>query len=186
MRQAGFVLVGGRSSRMGRDKALLPYAGTTLAGHLAGVMKDAVGSVSLIGDPLRYGHLGFPVYPDRFPGAGPAGGIATALAAGLAEWNAVVACDMPDVSPEWLRTLLEIACKSTQKCVLSTQQDGAWEPLCGVYHASCLPVLEDAIRANRLKMKDLARELDALPISSPPGLFRNVNTPADWTSPWPT
>ena len=58
---AGFLLVGGRSTRMGRDKALLPYRGVTLGEFVAGEIRMATGSVTLIGPPERYQHLGLPI-----------------------------------------------------------------------------------------------------------------------------
>ena len=63
----------------------------------------------LIGDPRKYGHLGYPVLPDRRPGAGPLGGIESALSYTTADWNLVLACDMPAISAEFLRGLLEAA-----------------------------------------------------------------------------
>ena len=94
-RMAGFVLVGGNSTRMGRDKAQLPLHGRTLVEHIAGAVAEAAGSVTLIGAPERYPDLGIRMLPDSRPGAGPLGGICTALASTDAEWNLIVACDMP-------------------------------------------------------------------------------------------
>ena len=79
MRHTGFVLVGGKSSRMGRDKALLPWNGRTFAEHAAGIVAEACGSAALVGDPSLYGSFGYRVFADRFPGCGPIGGVLTAL-----------------------------------------------------------------------------------------------------------
>ena len=64
------MLAGGKSSRMGRDKALLPFRGGALAGHVAATVAAAAGSAVLIGDPQKYGHLGYTVLADRKPGVG--------------------------------------------------------------------------------------------------------------------
>jgi molybdopterin-guanine dinucleotide biosynthesis protein A len=180
MRRAGFVLVGGQSSRMGRDKALLPYQGRTLAEHIASIVLEAAGSVTLIGSPGRYGGLGFPVYDDDYPDRGPIGGVATALRVSGAEWNLVVACDMPAVTAGLLRALLDRA-RDPAGCVAATGPDGEPEPLCAVYHARSLPVIERAIRDNRLKMKELMKELQpVLYVEIDPGSMANLNTPKEW------
>ena len=71
--------MGGRSSRMGRDKALLPFRGGALAQSVARAVSATAGSVTLVGDPERYGGLGYAVIADIYPGEGPLGGILTAL-----------------------------------------------------------------------------------------------------------
>ena len=67
MQASGFVLAGGGSTRMGRNKALLPFRGITLVEHVAGIVRQAAGSVTLIGDPVQLGHLGLPVVSDLLP-----------------------------------------------------------------------------------------------------------------------
>ncbi len=80
---------------MGRDKAYLPVSGGILVTRVAGAVEAAAGNVALVGDPERYADLGYPVVADRYPGQGPLGGILTALGEKAAEWNLIVACDMP-------------------------------------------------------------------------------------------
>ena len=180
MQASGFVLAGGASKRMGQDKALLPYRGTTLVQHVAKTVRDSIGSVKLIGDPHRLGHLGLPVFPDELPGCGPASGIYTALRMTETDWNLVVACDMPSVSSEILSQLLGRAEHAARNCVAAVGPYGQPEPLCAVYHRRILPLLGRAIRDKRLKMRDLIKEMGAEWLKVDPSALANVNTPAEW------
>lgn len=183
MQRAGFVLVGGASTRMGSDKALLRLGEATLVESAAGKVAAAVQCVALIGSPERYGQFGYPVYADKSPGCGPMGGLQTLLQLGLAEWNLVIACDMPRVSSIFLNALTaRIDGSPTQStCIVPTGPDGP-EPLCAIYHASCLPAVDSAITNRRFKMRDLLLKLNVLPVMSyESAVFTNVNTPADWT-----
>jgi len=165
---------------MGQDKALLPYRGTTLVEHVAKTVREAAGSVALIGDPARLGHLGLAVFPDELPGCGPASGIYTALRGTETDWNLVVACDMPAVSLDILRELLGRAETAERNCVAATGPFGQPEPLCAVYHRRCLPALGRAIRDKRLRMRDLIKEIGAIWIKVDSSALANVNTPAEW------
>ena len=165
---------------MGRDKALLPYRGATLVEHMANAVHATAGSVALIGDPVRYSSLGHPVYPDKFAGCGPLGGIYTALSVSRSDWNLIVACDMPGVTAEVLRVLLASAEKSTGSSVVATGPTGEAEPLCAVYHRRCLPALARAIEQKRFKMKELVKELDPHMVPMHASALANVNTPTEW------
>lgn len=167
---------------MGRDKALLPYRGTLLIKHIAGVVEAACGEASLIGEPERYRGLGYPVYADEIDGCGPLGGVYTALCVSQREWNLIVACDMPGISPELLRALLDRADGSSEMAVLASGPDRHPEPLCGVYHRDCLPVVLAAIRDKRLKMMDLAKELQAGTVPVDTAALLNLNTPSEWAA----
>jgi molybdopterin-guanine dinucleotide biosynthesis protein A len=182
MRRAAYVLVGGRSSRMGSDKALLRWGSATLVEHVAGAARAAAGSVTLVGAPERYAHLGYPTLADAEANRGPLGGIVTALAATSADWNLILACDMPNVSAELLNCLFtaaETGCAEVD-CVAPAHEAGT-EPLCAVYHRRALPALRAALEANRLKMQAVVRSLRTrLWRAGDPSLFRNVNTPEEW------
>ena len=178
---AGFILIGGGSTRMGNDKALLPFGGDVLVTHIAYAVKGAAGSVHLVGPPARYGHLGLPVIPDLYPGFGPVGGVVTALTASGAEWNLIVACDMPAVTAEFLDALLREARKSGAQCVLPVTPDGRRHPLCAVYHRSAREPLAHAVAkgTHRLLTAIEALSLHLHPVSATDSLV-NVNTPTEW------
>jgi molybdopterin-guanine dinucleotide biosynthesis protein A len=180
MEASGFVLAGGKSSRMGRDKATLPYGGATLAFHMAALVRQAVGTVAILGDPERYGALGYPVYPDVVPGCGPMGGVFTALSVTSTDWNLIAACDMPSLSSTIFRTLLERASKSRAECVAASGPSGEPEPLCAVYHRDCLPALQREIEDKRFRMKVLLTELRTETVSVASLALVNLNTPEEW------
>jgi molybdenum cofactor guanylyltransferase len=182
MQASGFVLAGGGSTRMGRNKALLPFHGTTLVEYIAGIVRETVGSATLIGDPSQLGQLGLRVVPDILPGHGPASGIYTALTMSSTPWNVIVGCDMPGITSGILLELLHRATLPSigTNGVAATGADGEPEPLCAVYHRRCLPAVARAIREKRLKMKSLLIDLGAemLPVNA--SALANVNTPAEW------
>ncbi len=180
----GFLLAGGRSSRMGRDKALLPYASTTLATHIATQIRDAAGNVTILAPPERYAHLGFPILADAIPDCGPLGGLYTALrqansGATAADWILLVACDLPHLTAAFLRELLAAA-SAEHDCIVA-EADGRLQPLCAVYHRRLLPAAETALQCKLFKMHDFVAGLRPLRYPAPDAsLLRNVNTPDEW------
>jgi molybdenum cofactor guanylyltransferase len=179
---AGFVLAGGRSTRMGTDKAMLSRNGRTLLEQAATQVEEAAGTVVIIGDPLRYGHFRWPVVQDRLPGRGPLGGVVTALEITTSPWNLITACDMPRLDSGFLAGLLDaaVALPAGLDCLVPLGRSGP-EPLCAVYHRQALPELRNALERNILKMR---RALDSLAVQyhSVPDMdrFLNINTPGDW------
>jgi len=165
---------------MGRDKALLPVPEGVLVERIARCVLAAAGSVTLVGDPSRYSQLGLPVIPDLIPGLGPLSGIHAALSHTRAEWNLVVACDMPEVSVAFLTELLDAASASTADAVVPRGPDGP-EPVCAVYRRRLLPALTSALGGGVRKAADL---LETVPVTWLPvaqlSHLRNVNTPEEW------
>jgi molybdenum cofactor guanylyltransferase len=177
---AGFVLTGGRSSRMGRDKALLQIEGLALVERTAQRVRAAAGSVTLIGAPERYGHLGLAVAADLVEGCGPIGGLYTALKTTRAEWNLLVACDMPGLTAEFLRELVDAARQCGSTCLVP-QTDSGLHPLCAVYHRRAEGAVASAIEHKRLKMHDLLKVLEAESfLVADAAQLENVNTPVEW------
>jgi molybdenum cofactor guanylyltransferase len=179
--RAGYVLVGGRSSRMGRDKAYLPLGREPLAAHVAKVVETAAGSATLIGDPEKYRALGHSVLPDLYPGEGPLGAILTALHATRADWNLVVACDMPGLTVPFLTELLDAAQRNPAEITIPETPGGKREPLCAVYHRDILPSLERSFAAG---VRKVATGIACLRVAVYPvaevARFQNLNTPEDW------
>ena len=131
MRLSGFVLAGGSSRRMGRDKALLPYRGATLVEWIAGLVREAAGSVCLAGGGQRYGHLGLPWIEEPCPGLGPLSGIHAALASGRGEWSVIAAGQAHPLAAAYHRRLLDIvgerlAGRRLSVCDLLELIDVAW------------------------------------------------------------
>ncbi len=184
---AGWILAGGQSSRMGIPKGLLEIGGQPLVSRTALLLAPLCSSVSIVGTPERYRHLGFNVIADERPDIGPLGGILTALAASAVGWNLVVACDLPYLTAEWLRYLLSRAARSSARVVLPESKSGP-EPLCAVYHREAAAAIRGAISRGVLKV---TRALETLPVEGvtpseiepfdPRGvLFQNLNTPEDY------
>ncbi len=176
--RAGFVLAGGKSSRMGENKAFLRRSNTPLVQHIAQIVQEAAGCATVIGDPALYGGLGFPVVPDRILNAGPLAGLETALSISEAKWNLVVACDMPALQTSLLRQLLEEAeaLPEPADCLMPVHH-----PLCAVYHRRCLPMIRTALNGGIRRVFDMLAMLRV--VLSQTGNQRelqNVNTPQDW------
>jgi molybdopterin-guanine dinucleotide biosynthesis protein A len=165
---------------MGRDKALLPYHGVTLVEHVAAQVAAAADTAALVGPAERYGFAGLPIIPDSISDFGPVAGIHAALQASSADWNLIVACDMPSVTAAFLRLLLEAAEQCGGGCLIPLSPAGRPEPLCAAYHRDCLAGIASALRENVRKVTDAVSRLRvrAWPVSDG-AWFENLNTPED-------
>jgi molybdopterin-guanine dinucleotide biosynthesis protein A len=183
----GFILAGGESSRMGRDKALLELDGSPLLVRTARLVESVAGPPTVVGSPESHRSLGLRVIGDDWPGAGPLGGIATALRASSAPWNLVVACDLPYLTRPWLDYLISRALASAADAVLPMNARGA-EPLCAMYHKRCEPVIRAALERGTRKITD---GLEGVQVAYIEGsewkvfdsdglLFKNMNSPEDY------
>ena len=176
---AGAVLTGGRSSRMGRDKAILPVGGVPMAARVAEALRRAGAEPVLAvgGDQAALEALGLTWVADRHPGEGPLGGIVSAFAAvGGHDLVAILATDLPDLDASVVRALVtglgphDVAVAGGERA----------EPLCGVWRvASCEPVLTSAFERGERAVHRAMAALDRVVVPVPALHLRNVNHPDD-------
>jgi len=192
---AGYILVGGASSRFGSDKAFAEIGGKTMAGRMVDVLRGVmVHGVWLIGNAVKYRDLGAECIPDLWPGEGPLGGILTALrhTASLprfetSDYNLIISCDLPFLNLKWLEELLFRAFESDAQVVVPQSAVGL-EPLCAVWRTDALSAVQRefarGLRKVTQAMKQLPMEVldESLwkRFDSDNRLFSNMNTPADY------
>jgi molybdopterin-guanine dinucleotide biosynthesis protein A len=184
------LLSGGRSSRMGQDKALMPFLGRPLIQRilerLANVGEQVILSTN---HPADYAFLNLPSYPDIRPDCGSLGGLYTALSAAGQPLLAAVACDMPFANPALFKYEQLLLSQSGADVVIPSTPDGL-EPLHAVYRRmTCLPVIHSALENGNLKMVGWLPEVkvrivipDEVARFDPHGLaFWNLNTPEEFS-----
>jgi molybdopterin-guanine dinucleotide biosynthesis protein A len=137
---------GGMSTRMGEDKALLPFLGIPLVERLRDrfwVLNSEI--LVICNDFSRYEYLGLPLHRDVIPGRGALGGLLTALTITETPYLGLIAADMPFASPDLLVHLLKKIQLSDADATLPSTSKGL-ESLHGVYRRdTCLPLVQDAI-----------------------------------------
>jgi molybdopterin-guanine dinucleotide biosynthesis protein A len=161
---------------MGRDKARLPFRGGDLVSAVAAAVASAAGNVTLVGHPELAS------IPDRYPGEGPLGGILTALDHTVADWNLIVACDMPEVSAAFLTDLVARAVGSPADVLLPCGSDGLPQPLCAVYRRRARAVMSHHFARGVRRVTEALAGLEVeLLVVAEVSHFQNVNTPEDWS-----
>ena len=196
----GFVLAGGQSTRMGRDKTLLTLDGQTLVERALSLLRGLGLEPRICGsrpDLARFAD----VVPDNFAGCGPLAGIEAALAVSDSDLNLFIPADLPGIPADFLRWLIMRA-KTSQAVATIPRSCDRLEPLCAVYSRRLADGLRSALSAGRFKVMvaiedaaaalreavdvfdaECAAPVTGWPAGPPPAeWFRNVNTPADYAT----
>ena len=184
------VLAGGRSRRMGQDKALLTYKGQPLLKTVCEVAASCAHKTYLVTPwEERYAQLDLPVQlvPEPRPEAGesppgPLAGFALGLQQVQAEWVLLLACDLPLLDTA---SLLEgkrlLVGRSPETQAFLHRHPKGWEPLCGFYRSSCLDSLQAALSAGTRSFQQwLSHQAVEEWQGANPDMFVNCNTPQDW------
>ena len=185
MSVVGFAVAGGRSLRMGRDKALLPWGETDLLGHAIARLRAVTAEVRILCGPApRYLDRGVPIVTDEVKDAGPLAGVVSGLSATAGHPGLFLAVDLPHVPASLLARLVELS--EGWDAAVPVSPRGP-EPLCALYGPACLAPMRRRMAAGELGMTafwpdvrvrrpaadELARHGD------PDVVFRNLNAPGD-------
>lgn len=183
----GFILAGGRSSRMGRDKASLSVGGQTFVERVLSALTPLTTSVRLVGNHPDQLPTNLEKVPDVFENWGALGGLHAALAAAHSEWTIIVACDLPFVTSELFAYLARL--RGNSDAVAPIQLDGRPQPLCALYRVNpCLQRASDLIESGERRPIALLQSVktrwvkfDELSNLDGSGhFFDNINTPDDF------
>jgi molybdopterin-guanine dinucleotide biosynthesis protein A len=182
----GAVLAGGRSRRLGRDKATLAIAGRPLAHWVQNAISPLVDECWLItNQPVAHLELGIPLVIDLLPGRGALGGLLSVMLIARGDYVLLSACDTPFVQPKLLAAMLQ-TCKRGQDAVICRSSRGL-EPLPGVYSCRLLQLLQTQVQSDDLRLRTLLNACRTKILSpeevspqDPHELsFFNINTPED-------
>jgi molybdopterin-guanine dinucleotide biosynthesis protein A len=182
----GIILAGGKSSRMGQNKALMSLGGSRLIDRVVHVLRDIFAELLLVtNSPEIYADLGVPMVSDVFPEKGSLGGIYSAVYHVSAPRCFVVACDMPFLQAPVIRYLIN---QMADHDVVMPDVHGEMQPLHAVYSKACLAPMRQRLDANRLKITGFLPEVrvrvviadEMTPFDPELRTFQNLNTPAEF------
>ena len=183
------ILAGGKSERMGQDKALKSFLGRTLIERVLEQLTGLAEEIILTTNHSEsYNFLGLPLYPDLLPDHGPLGGLYSSISAVHVPLMAAIACDMPFASRAIFKYELDLLIRNNLDAVLPRGPNGT-EPLHAIYRCNtCLPAIRSALAAGERKVISWLPEVKVQYINSeelaqldPLNLaFLNLNTPEEF------
>jgi len=181
-----FILAGGKSTRMGVDKAFVQFDGRTLLARALQLARGLASDVRIVGDVVKFEKFG-PVVEDIFQNCGPLGGIHAALRASATDLNLILAVDVPFVPAQFLSSMIAKAVHCSSASAVVPHAAGGWQPLCAVYRRSFAEGAETALRSGHNKIDRLFDLLEIRVIDENElvragfslDIFRNLNTPEE-------
>lgn len=182
----GFVLAGGASTRMGRDKTQISWGSGTLLTHAIERMRLISDDVRVVGR-VEANNLPVPVLTDKLSDIGPLAGIHSALSHSRTDWNLILAVDLPLITPRMLVWLADLRLADESKTAIVPRVKSRLQPLCAVYHRGSLSEIEHALMRHESSIHRLLEQLNTRIIEEEqliangfsPEMFLNVNTPED-------
>ena len=176
----GYILAGGKSSRMGTDKGLLMLKDKMIVEYVIDNLKHCVDQIFIVSSNKQYEQYSLPMLPDLMMGKGPAVGIFSALEHSTVNQNFVISCDTPFVDSTLILRILRLA-KDYEICI--PESNGYWEPLVGVYSKSISEKWKQSMVAGEFKLQTLIEKFNYKLLSSEKDLsankhaFLNINSP---------
>ena len=182
----GFILAGGKSGRLGLDKAFLRFRGARLIETSRRCLESVGLPVTIVADSRkRFRSLGLPVLVDRISGAGPLAAVFTALTTSRSRDNYFIPCDTPLVPPRLYQVLAQF--RRDFDVVVPRDSKGRLHPLCAYYSRTAADPIQKLVEAGARRVDSVLESkhlrvhvLSAVEWSLPDEGFLNVNTLADW------
>lgn len=184
----GYVLAGGSSKRMGRSKQDLTLGGEPMLSRQIRLLKSLCGRVGIVGGPKPRNEENDFFCEDEWPGRGPLGGIFSGLARTRTDYNLFVGCDMPFLTPAFLRYLSARAVAARAGVTAPEASDLRVQPLCAIYRRGARAAIRMSLMRDANKTSGFYSRVCCLVIrwrdisraGFRPDLFTNVNTPVDY------
>ena len=188
----GYILAGGRSSRMGRDKAFLEIGDKTFVENAFDALKPNCGQVKIVLNKSQTHFIEkLPINTkyifDRFENRGAPGGIHAALKDCETEFAVILAVDLPFIMSETIAALAKIALSENVAAIVPRQNDCKLQPLCAVYRViNCLPEIEKLLdEKESASVRDFldiinTKSIEAGDLSADENLLANINYPQDF------
>lgn len=182
----GIILAGGKSSRMGKDKALSDFRGKPLISYAIETLKPLCGNLIISANQTleKYETFGLSVISDEIKNVGPMGGILTCLEHAKTQHNLIISCDTPFVGTELFKHLLNEI--ENFQVVVPSHETFLIEPLNGYYNTNVIGEMEKSIRDGNYKMMDFFKkvrfksvEINETLSFFKERLFLNINTLKD-------
>ena len=174
---SAYILAGGRSRRMGRDKLFMDCGGEPLVTRTLGICREAFASVTLLVRSLdKFKSLDCEVLLDNPQAQGPLAGVIAALEDCAQEYCFITAADLYDLDTQVIDRLCVSYCGEQY---LGLRESDLPQPLCGIYHRLALPHLKRRAAVGQFRMIEAITGLEhrLLPIGSEK--WRNINCPSD-------
>lgn len=184
--QSAVILVGGNSSRMKTNKALLHFNGKPMLEIIIDKLRPHFKEIMISSNnPERYCQFGLPIFKDHYAGRGPLAGIHACLKEVSSNAAFFVACDMPFVSPRLAKELLRRLNDGYQVAV--PRKEKYLQPLHAAYSKDCLPAIEETLQSDRSKITSFYDsvkvnyyDLQDNPEFNWNTIFFNINTPEEF------
>ncbi|ADU31572.1 molybdenum cofactor guanylyltransferase [Evansella cellulosilytica] len=189
----GVILAGGRSRRMGKDKALLKVSGKTTIERITNIVTKTCQKTLIISNDIdKYQFLNKKIVKDMYVGKGPLAGIHAGLRAANTEWCFFIANDMPLITRSIVFDLYEISKEYSQCDAIVPRVKGRIHPLCAFYKTSALRKVESCLEKEELKMSNFLSKINVHEVVEKPlyekgyseeeldRIFFNMNEPCDY------
>ncbi len=173
----GIILAGGKSSRMGQEKGLVLHQGVSFIQHIIEAVQQITDTIIISTANPNYMQFGYPCVTDSIPDCGPVGGIYTGLCHSKTAQNLVLSCDIPLITSETLKHLIQ--------CHRDEYQVTYYEntPLIGCYNTTVTTRFKEHLQQKRLRLQQVLASVVSQTITIPKHIqytIQNINTPTEY------